>query len=131
MIAVDSSALIAILEAEADSSQFLDVIQSAPRRFASAITVYETGIVIGARRGRESASDIIDFVDGLGIEIVPFAEPYITLSLRAYGRFGKGVDPTARLNLGDCAAYALATHMDVPLLFKGADFSATDVKQCL
>jgi ribonuclease VapC len=61
---------------------------------------------------------------------VPYAEPYITLALQAYGRFGKGVDPTARLNLGDCAAYALAMHMDLPLLFKGADFSATDLGRC-
>ncbi|MDQ2079639.1 type II toxin-antitoxin system VapC family toxin [Xanthobacteraceae bacterium Astr-EGSB] len=131
MIAVDSSALVSILEAEADAARFLDVIRMAPRRFASAITVYETGIVIGARRGRESASEILDFIDALGIEIVPFAEPYITLALQAYGRFGKGVDPTARLNLGDCAAYALAMHMDMPLLFKGSDFGATDVRQCL
>jgi ribonuclease VapC len=131
MIAVDSSALIAILEAEDDSARFLDAIRAAPRRVASAITVYETGIVIGARRGRESVAEIMDFIAALGVEIVPFAEPYITLALQAYGRFGKGVDPTARLNLGDCAAYALAMHMDVPLLFKGSDFSTTDIKSCL
>jgi ribonuclease VapC len=49
-------------------------------------------------------------------------------SLAAYGRFGKGVNPDSRLNLCDCAAYALATSLNAPLLFKGADFRATDVQ---
>jgi ribonuclease VapC len=48
----------------------------------------------------------------------------------AYGRYGKGIHPTARLNLGDCAAYALAKSMNAPLLFKGTDFSETDVLTC-
>ncbi len=61
--------------------------------------------------------------------MVPFAEPYITLSLDAYSRYGKGIHSKARLNLGDCTAYALAKQMNVPLLFKGNDFSETDVQR--
>jgi ribonuclease VapC len=86
MIVVDTSALIAIFEQEPE-----------------AVAVYETGIVIGGRRGRDSAADVMQFLDELGIETVPSAEPYISRALEAYARYGKGIDPKARLNLGDCA----------------------------
>jgi ribonuclease VapC len=85
--------------------------------------------VIGARRGRERAARVMEMLDELGVEIVPFAEPYISRALDAYLRYGKGIDPKARLNLGDCAAYALAMSMNAPLLYKGEDFSATDVSR--
>lgn len=129
MIVLDSSALIAILEQEPEAEHYLSIIRDATRRFVSAITVYETGIVIGARRGRQSAGEIMAFLAELEVEIVPFAEPYISQALDAYSRFGKGIDPKARLNLGDCAAYALAKVLNLPLLFKGADFSQTDIRQ--
>jgi ribonuclease VapC len=128
MIVVDSSALIAILEEEPEADRFLNAIRNAPRRLASAISVYETGVVIGARRGWESAHELTAFLEQLGIEIVPFAEPQIAAALEAYSRYGKGMHSKARLNLGDCAAYALAKSMKTPLLFKGADFSETDVE---
>jgi ribonuclease VapC len=128
MIAVDSSALIAILEEETEGERFLNIIRDAPRRLVSAVTVYETGIVIGARRGWDAAAEIVSALDELGMEIVPFAEPYISAALDAYRRYGKGVHSKARLNLGDCAAYALAKTLNAPLLFKGVDFSETDVQ---
>jgi ribonuclease VapC len=130
VIVVDSSALVAILEEEPDADRLLTRLRDASRRFASAVTVYETGIVIGARRGWDSVQDLIALIEQLGIEIVPFAEPHVIAALEAYGRFGKGVDPKARLNLGDCVAYALAKSMKTPLLFKGADFSETDIEAC-
>ena len=129
MIVVDSSVFIAILEQEPEAERFLSLLHDATRRLASAVTVYETGIVIGARRGRQSVEEIMTFLSELGVEIVPFAEPYISQSLDAYSRFGKGFDPKARLNLGDCASYALAKVLSAPLLFKGADFSQTDIQQ--
>jgi ribonuclease VapC len=129
MIVVDSSALVAIIEGEPEAGRFLSIIWDAPRRLISAITAYEIGIVLGTRRGREIALDLMGFIDSLGIEVVPFAEPYISLSLQAYQRYGKGFHSKARLNLGDCAAYALAKRLNVPLLFKGSDFSETDVLQ--
>jgi len=127
MIVVDSSALIAILENESEAEQFIELLRDAPRRLVSAVTVYETGIVIGARRGRERAARVMELLDEMGVEIVPFAEPQILSALEAYLRYGKGIDPKARLNLGDCAAYALAKTLNAPLLYKGADFAATDV----
>src|SRR5690349_9774371 len=81
----------------------------------------------GSRRGWESASELPVFLEQLGIEIVPFDELQISAALEAYSRYGKGVHSKARLNLGDCVAYALAKSMKVPLLFKGADFTETDV----
>ncbi|MFL9827718.1 type II toxin-antitoxin system VapC family toxin, partial [Rhodoplanes sp. SY1] len=94
------------------------------------LTIFETGIVIGARRGWETAFELTALIDQLGIEVVPFAGPQITAALDAYSRFGKGIHPKARLNLGDCVAYALAKSMKAPLLFKGEDFSATDISIC-
>lgn len=130
MIVIDSSALIAILDDEPESGRFLNLIRNASRRLASAVTIYETGIVIGNRRGWESADDVLGLIDQLDIEIVAFAGLQITAALDAYSRFGKGVDPKARLNLGDCVAYALAKSVKAPLLFKGQDFSATDIEAC-
>ncbi len=65
------------------------------------------------------------------IEIVPFDEVQVRAAAIAFDRYGKGIDPKARLNLADCAAYALARTMNSPLLFKGNDFTETDVKVCL
>ena len=127
MIVVDTSALIAILEQEPEAERYIALIRDAPRRLVSAVNVYETGIVIGARRGFDSAAELVPFLEELGIEIVPFAEPHISAALAAYARFGQGIDPKAKLNLGDCAAYALAKALKAPLLYKGVDFSATDL----
>jgi len=66
--------------------------------------------------------------DDNDFEIAAFEAAQSRAAIAAYGRYGKGVDPKARLNLADCAAYALAKTLDWPLLFKGADFSATDVR---
>ncbi|MHB8267425.1 type II toxin-antitoxin system VapC family toxin [Bradyrhizobium sp.] len=128
MIVVDSSALIAILEEEPEAERFLTLLRDTARRIASAVTIYETGVVMGSRRGRKSEAELIALIEQLGIEIVPFAEPQIAAALEAYGRYGKGIHPKARLNLGDCVAYALAKTMNAPLLFKGNDFAATDVQ---
>jgi ribonuclease VapC len=64
-------------------------------------------------------------------EIVPFDEAQARSTLEAFDRFGKGLHAKARLNMSDCAAYALARNMNASLLFKGDDFSATDVRACL
>ena len=129
MIVVDSSVFIAVLEQEPEAEHFLSIIRDSTRTLASAVSVYETGIVIGARRGRQSAEEVMVFLAELRVEIVPFSEPYISQALDAYSRFGKGINPRTRLNLGDCVAYALAKALNVPLLFKGADFSQTDIQQ--
>jgi ribonuclease VapC len=69
-----------------------------------------------------------DFLALIKAEIVPHDLSLAALSLEAFRRYGKGIDPKARLNFCDCAAYALAKAMDAPLLFKGDDFAATDIR---
>ena len=64
------------------------------------------------------------------IEIVPFDESQVRAASIAFDRYGKGVHSKARLNLGDCTAYALAKNMNAPLLFKGNDFTETDLQRC-
>ncbi len=64
-------------------------------------------------------------------EIVPLDEIQVRAALSGFCQYGKGIDPKARLNLSDCAAYALAKSMNLPLLFKGTDFKQTDVRSAV
>ena len=130
MIVVDSSALVAILEEEPEHREFKAIIEAAPRRVVSSVTVDETGIVLLRRRGPDGIDDVSALVDAFDFEVVAFDRSFSDAALEAYTRFGKGVDPRARLNMGDCASYALAKSLDAPLLFKGEDFTATDIKRC-
>ena len=94
----------------------------------STVNVYETAIILRRNNG-ESAIDLTwQFLRQYGIEIVPFDEVQAKAAAAAYDRYGKGIDSKAKLNLADCAAYALAKSLDAPLLFKGQDFAATDVQ---
>lgn len=131
MIVVDSSALIAILEHDEDARLYARAIRDAERLQVSALNVLETGIVLRARHGDVAVARLWRFLrDENDFEIAAFDAAQARAAIAAYGRYGKGVDPKARLNLADCAAYALAKTLDWPLLFKGADFSATDVRAC-
>jgi ribonuclease VapC len=129
MIVVDSSALIAIFEAEPDAAVYAAAIQQAGQLLISAVNVHETGIVMRARHGDPGLGRLWRFLlEQNDFEIVPFDEAQARGALVAFGRYGKGIDPKARLNLADCAAYALAQSLQAPLLFKGNDFSATDIQ---
>jgi ribonuclease VapC len=132
MIVVDSSALVAIFEQEPDAALYAAAISEANRLMISAVNVHETGMVMRARRGEAAERSMWRFLlEDNDFEIVPFDEAQARQALAAFGRYGKGIDPKARLNLSDCAAYALAKTLDSPLLFKGDDFTATDVKSCV
>ena len=131
MIVVDTSALLAIIQKEPECVPFLALIRSAERVFVSAVTLFEASIVLHARRGLDGTNDLADLVDAMGIDIVSFDVTSAQASLDAFRTFGKGIHPKARLNLGDCAAYALAKGMNVPLLYKGNDFAATDITAAL
>ena len=78
-----------------------------------------------ASTGCTTSEDLLALIKA---EIIPHDIHLAALALEAFRRYGKGIDPKARLNLADCAAYALAKSMNVPLLFKGADFTATDLR---
>jgi ribonuclease VapC len=127
MIVVDSSALIAIVFAEPEKQSFLDIITGGERCVISAVNAHETASVVRSRHGRAAVAALWRLLADSQIEIVPFDEFQARAAADAFDRYGKGIDPKARLNLADCAAYALARTMNCPLLFKGNDFTETDV----
>lgn len=125
---LDSSALVALMEGEPEAPALLRAILAEDRRFVSAFTIFETLVVILRRHGAAAMTDAEAYIATLGVEILPFDAGQLRLAAAAYARFGKGIDPRARLNLGDCVSYALARTFDAPLLFKGRDFAATDLR---
>jgi ribonuclease VapC len=127
MIVIDSSALIAMLQDEPERVKFASIIAHASQKFVCAVTFLETGMVAYSRRGDAGLTALGDIVADAEIEIVPFDAPLAKLALEAFERYGKGNHSKARLNLGDCAAYALVKSKNVPLLYKGTDFANTDI----
>lgn len=127
MIVVDTSAVLAIIQGEPEANEFLDIIRQADRVVISAVSMLEAGMLLRSRRGPSGPDDLTAIIDGMAIEVVPFDGALAAGALDAFGRYGKGIHPAARLNLGDCAVYALAKGMNAPLLFKGHDFIATDL----
>ena len=128
MIVVDSSAVVAILEREDDSALYARVIQDADNLTMSAVNAHECAVVLRRRRGPEGERILWLFLADNGVQILPFDEEQARKASEAFGRYGKGIDPKARLNLADCAAYALAKSLSAPLLFKGNDFIHTDIE---
>lgn len=127
MIVIDTSALVAILNQEPERAGFFEAIASSDRRLVSAVSYQEAGQVLLARRGVNGLYDLQDFLALIGAEVIPHDGRLAEMAILAFQRFGKGIDPKARLNFCDCAAYALAKTMNAALLFKGEDFIHTDV----
>ena len=127
MIAVDTSALMAVLLGEAQADECASVLESAGSLLISSGTLAEA-LIVAARRnlGVEMAM----LIDGLGFEIAnvtPAAARRIAL---AYQTWGRGLHP-AGLNIGDCFAYEVAKENACPLLYAGEDFSRTDIESAL
>ena len=131
MIVVDSSAVVAALQDEPEAARIIEIIGAEDRSLMSAVSVYETAIVMNSRSGEEGVADVFDFIESSRIEIHPFSPEMISIAVAAYQRFGRGSGSKAKLNFGDCISYAFARSLDVPLLFKGDDFAATDLRGCL
>ena len=123
---VDTSAVMAILKQEPDARSYAEVIETAKVRLISAVSVLKAGILATGRKGDEGARELDAFLGAADLEVVSFDGEQAAIARDAFRRFGKGRHP-ANLNFGDCAAYALAATRAEPLLFKGSDFSATDV----
>lgn len=123
---LDTSALVAILLDEPERRRFNEVIEAADSRLLSVATLVETSIVIEARFGAEGLRDLDHFIERARIEVVEVDLEQGSLARHAFRQFGKGRH-AAGLNYGDCFAYALAMALGQPLLYKGADFSRTDV----
>ncbi len=123
---IDTSALVSILDQEPEAERLARAIATASERMLSAANLVETGIVMQVRRGDEAARDLDLLLAKLKIEIIPVSAKQASLARKTFQRFGRGRH-SARLNFGDCFAYALAKDNAAPLLFKGKDFSQTDV----
>src|SRR4051812_47851350 len=123
---IDTSALIAILDDEPERRALIEKIEASDTRLLSAGNLVEAAIVIETRYGADGERFLDLFVERAGIDIVPFDLEQAREARLAYSRYGKGRH-AARLNFGDCFAYALAITSGEPLLFKGTDFSSTDV----
>ncbi|MBN8953438.1 MULTISPECIES: type II toxin-antitoxin system VapC family toxin [unclassified Rhizobium] len=125
MIAVDTSALMAIVLDEPQGEACMAAIEEADRLLISVGTVAEALIVASRRNVGEEVNLLIS---GLGFEIVSVTAAAARRVAHAYGRWGKGVHP-AGLNYGDCFSYEVAKEHDCPLLYVGEDFTQTDVRR--
>jgi ribonuclease VapC len=125
---LDTSAVLAILQDEPERAEFVSLIEHSSRRLISAVSVLEAAMVLEGRRGDDAGADLDLFLQKASIETVAFDQEQLELARTAFRRYGKGRHP-AGLNFGDCAAYALARWSGEPLLFKGDDFSVTDVER--
>ena len=127
MIAVDTSALLAIMFQEPERESYLEAIQRADKAILSTVTLVEARVVIHGRRGRVVVQLLDEFLEAPVFELAPPGPLETELAYAAFAKFGKGSGHPAKLNLGDLFSYALAKSRDVPLLYKGNDFAATDI----
>jgi ribonuclease VapC len=130
MIVIDSSAIAAILFDESSATALTTRLSSEHERVLSAASYVEVGTVLAGRRktAPEKARDDLDaFLDEAHMNILPVDGKQARLALEARIRYGRGFGAAAKLNFGDCFAYALAKSLDAPLLYVGDDFVRTDV----
>lgn len=125
-VALDSSALVAVLNREAEAVAFDKVIGETPC-IVGWPTIFETRIWAVRNLGRGESGWLNDLLGSTGLRCVPFDGDLERWAHEAYANFGKGKHP-AKLNFGDCMAYAVARQYDLPLLFKGGDFGQTDIR---
>jgi ribonuclease VapC len=123
---IDTSVIVAILFDEPERERFAAAIEAAAVRLVSAVSLVEATMVVEGRKGASAERMVDRFVEEGEVEIVPVSVAQARLACEAFRAYGKRRHP-ASLNLGDCFAYALAKATGEPLLFKGDDFSRTDL----
>jgi ribonuclease VapC len=131
MIAVDTSALVAIAFAEPERDDFLQAIQIAEKALISTVSVVEARMVIHGRRGQRAVILMDDLLRLPMFELVAPSAPEMDAAYAAFVAFGKGSGHPAGLNFGDVFSYALAKVRGLPLLYKGNDFAQTDIASAL
>lgn len=124
----DTSALLAILQYEPDAKKFAAAMESDPVRLVSAATVLEAAILMETRAGESGGRELDLLLHKASFQIVAVTKEQLEIGRLAFRTYGKGRHP-ARLNFGDCFSYALSKTSGEPLLFKGDDFSQTDVQE--
>lgn len=127
MIAVDTSALMAILLDEPEADGCAAAFETEDRLLISAGTIAEALIVAGRRNIGE---EMLRLIDGLGLEVVSITPASARRIAQTYRQWGKGAHPAA-LNFGDCFAYEVAKEHRCRLLFVGEDFTKTDIESAL
>lgn len=125
---VDTSALVAIMNDEPERRHFNELIEAATATYVSAANLLETRIVLFARTGDSAVLALDAFLLKSGMMVMAVSPPIADIAFDAYRRYGKSGGHGASLNYGDCFSYALAKHLGAPLLFKGKDFSETDIR---
>ncbi len=128
---IDASAIIAILRDEPDAASYARAIADATSRHLSAVNFVEAAVVIDVSRDPIASRRFDDFIKAANIAVEPVTERQAQTARAAYRDFGKGSGHPAKLNFGDCFAYALTRELGQTLLFKGEDFSHTDVASAL
>ncbi|HWH23164.1 MAG TPA: type II toxin-antitoxin system VapC family toxin [Allosphingosinicella sp.] len=120
---IDSSAIVAIVREEGDAERFSALMAEQSMLEMSAANYLETAIVIDGGRDPALSAGLDALLEGLGIAIAPVTVSQARLARQAYRDFGRGSGHPAKLNFGDCFAYALAVERGEPLLYKGDDFA--------
>ena len=129
VLVLDTSAIMAILRQEDDAFEIAECIARASSVCISAATRLEA-FIVAMSRGDIGSQKLAEFLDQLAPQVIAFDEVQSRLAVTAVKAFGKGHHP-ARLNFGDCCAYALAKSLKLPLLYKGSDFAQTDIASAL
>lgn len=125
---LDTSAIIAILRNESEAMRFAELIEAADHRRISAVNYVEAAAVIESNRDPIASRRFDELLREAEVKIEVVTVKQARLAREAYRDFGKGSKHRAKLNFGDCFAYALAKEMSEPLLFKGDDFVHTDME---
>jgi ribonuclease VapC len=128
VIAVDTSAIVAIVFGEPEREPFRKTIARSAKAVVSSVNVVEMRMVVQGRRGQRGTVVLEEILALPVFEIVPPGAPEIEAAYAAYIMYGKGSGHPAGLNFGDLFSYALAKVRGIPLLFKGNDFSHTDIE---
>jgi ribonuclease VapC len=130
-VIIDTSALVAILRGEPDADAYLVALDAARAPRLSAATYVEAGIVVDANRDPVLSRRLDELLRVAGVAVEPVTREQADIARAAYRDFGRGSGHPAGLNFGDCFSYALARSTGEPLLFKGDDFSRTDITSAL
>ncbi|MEO8097417.1 MAG: type II toxin-antitoxin system VapC family toxin [Acidobacteriota bacterium] len=126
---LDTSAVIAILRGEAEAQRFSAIVERSNAPKMSVASYVEAGAVVDAAKNPVVSRTLDEFLRVAGVALQPVTVEQGQLAREAYRDFGRGSGHPAQLNFGDCFAYALAKALGEPLLFKGDDFSRTDVER--
>ncbi len=123
---LDSSAIVAMHLREPGHERLFEKIGQAELVAAGIPTLVESAIVLSARSSQNVRPILLDSLRRMKVQFVPFTEIHLEAAIDAFHRFGKGRH-TAKLNFGDCMAYAVASVAGLPLLYTGRDFAETDI----